>query len=721
MKGEAVFVLLGQGSTNAALVTFTVYLSGVFFLAWLSNRLLRGRKFLSEYFLGSRSLGVWAFALTFAATSASGGSFTGFPSKIYTHGWILALWIASYMVVPLCAMGLLAKRINQVARLSGSITVPDVLRDRFNSPALGLAAVCLLIFFMSFNLVAQFKSGSEILRTMLQDVGLFHVAVQTVATSGWWERLGGSMDPAYTLCLLVFALVVVAYTAYGGFHAVVWTDVLQGVVMVGGVLIMLPLVLWEVGGLPNATRQLADMEPPRLGTAALELVCPPADDCHLGYVWFSVSDESVGQERLFRVSGSVSVPAGRSRIENIPIAEIRTPSERMAARRRLRDIQLVDRFKERLTRLKQSQLKCVETPAASERSDSQTADLVNLLQDELERLREKDEALEDGDVGAGRWELTRLAEYDFGAGRKGVYVYGPGPVPPHLDDDQSTDSNLRGAAMDGFLPLSLAVSFFFMWSISGAGQPSSMVRLMAFRSTGTLRRAIFTVAVYYSLIYFPLVVIFCCARILLPGMELESDRIMPQMAVTLTQNIGQGWLAGLLVAAPFAAVMSTVDSFLLMISSALVRDVYQRNIHPEVSERAVKRMSYTMTVVVGVAALAGALNPPRFLQDIIVYTGSGLAACFLAPVAYALYWPRATSAGCLSGMIAGFLGHLALYVGGIFANGSFYEPYRLFQLDPIIFGLLISFLTVPLVSRWSRLPDDRLVALYFYRRGERPL
>ena len=72
---------------NAALYTFLVYILVVFGLAWLANKLLRERSFLSEYFLGSRSLCIWAFALTFAATSASGGSFTGFPSKIYTHGW----------------------------------------------------------------------------------------------------------------------------------------------------------------------------------------------------------------------------------------------------------------------------------------------------------------------------------------------------------------------------------------------------------------------------------------------------------------------------------------------------------------------------------------------------------------------------------------------------------------------------------------------------------
>ena len=85
----------------------------VFGLAALSRRLLRSREFLKEYFLGSRSLGVWALALTFAATSASGGSFTGFPSLIYMHGWVLALWIGSYMIFPICTMGLLGKRINQ--------------------------------------------------------------------------------------------------------------------------------------------------------------------------------------------------------------------------------------------------------------------------------------------------------------------------------------------------------------------------------------------------------------------------------------------------------------------------------------------------------------------------------------------------------------------------------------------------------------------------------
>ena len=170
----------------------------------------------------------------------------------------------------------------------------------------------------------------------------------------------------------------------------------------------------------------------------------------------------------------------------------------------------------------------------------------------------------------------------------------------------------------------------------------------------------------------------------MPGMEMESDRIMPAMAVFLTEGVGMGWLAGLLVAAPFAAVMSTVDSFLLMISSAVVRDIYQRNVNPDASEAKIKKMTYAVTIIVGTAAMLGAVNPPQFLQDIIVYTGSGLAACFL----------------------------------GAFTNGSFFKPHLLMNMDPIIVGLFVSFLATYIGCLISPAPPRRLVKKYFYKRKD---
>ena len=95
-------------------------------------------------------------------------------------------------------------------------------------------------------------------------------AVESVIQPLPW--IGGpEADGAYYLCLVVFAVLVVAYTAWGGFRAVVWTDVLQGVVMLLGVVILLGLALSQVGGLANATREVARMVPPENGVLQLEV------------------------------------------------------------------------------------------------------------------------------------------------------------------------------------------------------------------------------------------------------------------------------------------------------------------------------------------------------------------------------------------------------------------------------------------------------------------
>ena len=722
--------------SNAALVTFMIYTLAVFGIAALSNQLMKSKSFMSEYFLGSRGLGVWAFALTFAATSSSGGSFTGFPAKIYTHGWVLALWIGSYMVVPICTMGFIGKRLNQVARISGAITIPDVLRDRFNSKRFGLLAVILIVFFMSFNLVAQFKAGATILKVLLSDVKIFTDFSASVST--WLE--GSTFfgtDGQYLVCLLFFGVAVIAYTTYGGFHAVVWTDVMQGIVMILGVLILLPLAISAVGGLSFATQEMSTMTPPMRGYAEVASTKPLTEAVVLDNDdWLMSSTRN--PTRVFRVARPATIQPG-DEINFVEVLEITSPSE---VKRILAgeddsvtmkgEIDL--NFREDLVAVTFSnpgdsrgsitvhpgpmtgdyEFKSGEYVVAKDSKGTlrnfRVVEAAGPFQVPLNvdlRVAEGN----DFDSAVMTWNkdnpLTLVSasmspvSYQYGHGEQGHYVTGPGPSP--------RDSL-------GFLPLSVAISFFFMWAISGAGQPSNMVRLMAFNNSRTLQRAIFTVAIYYTCIYLPLVVIFCCARVLVPGMEAEPDRIMPEMAVYLTDSIGAGWLGGLLIAAPFAAVMSTVDSFLLMISSAVVRDIYQRNIKPDASEGSIKKMSYLCTLIVGTAAMVVAINPPNFLQDIIVYVGSGLAACFLAPVVFLLYWPRATESGCIIGMLSGFAAHFAMYTAGIFTNGSFFRPYRLFDFDPIIVGLGVSFLITFLATRATTPPSEEIVRKYFYRK-----
>jgi Na+/pantothenate symporter len=562
------------------LVAFAAYMLGVFLLGALSHTLLKRGTFLKEYFLGDRKLNAWVLGLTYVATSVSAGSFVGFPSLIYSFGWVMAFWIGGYMVSGLVSKGVLAKRLNQVSRLSGAITVPDVLRDRFQSPALGSLAGLFLLIFLVVNLVAQFKAGGVILSQAtggVRDSGVYRFAEERTAhglrVTGVWSPDADSPDamyghdyPDYILGLMIFALTVVAYTAYGGFWAVTWTDVLQGLVILAGAVLLMVLALIKVGGMESATQSLRHTDPRLLS--------------------------------------------------------------------------------------------------------------------------------------------------------------GPGP--------------------QAYVPLTLAVSYFCLWTLGAMGQPVGMVRLMACRDTPTLRRSLFLIGVYYALIYLPLVVTFLCARAIFPNQYVaHSDVIMPVMALKVTEDFPV--VGGLLLAAPFAAAMSAVAGFLLLMSSSLVRDLYQRNFNPNVSPRSVRWISYGTTALVGLVVTAVAFHPPHFLQYLIILSGAGMACTFLAPTVMALYWPRATRVGALAALWSGFLIVIVLYALGWMGIGKgenrperplqaaiqgeegpgaasaesretveeLIRPYYLLGLDPLVHGLVASFGVGIGVSLLTQPPPPDHVDRYF--------
>src|SRR5262245_22027249 len=170
-----------------------------------ANRWTERGNFLKGYFRGNRGLGPWSMALT--ATVMSGGTFMGFPALVYQYGWVLALWIASYMVVPLCTFAVLGKRMGQLSRQTGAITVPELLRERFRSPTLGTTASFLMVFILAFSLVGQFKAGAIIMQLVLP----------SPPPALAWKV--ADQSPEFMFGLAIFTLVVVSYTVYGGFLA----------------------------------------------------------------------------------------------------------------------------------------------------------------------------------------------------------------------------------------------------------------------------------------------------------------------------------------------------------------------------------------------------------------------------------------------------------------------------------------------------------------------
>src|SRR5262249_34162271 len=120
--------------------------------------------------------------------------------------------------------------------------------------------------------------------------------------------------------------------------------------------------------------------------------------------------------------------------------------------------------------------------------------------------------------------------------------------------------------------------------------------------------------------------------------------------------------------------------------------------------------------LVGVGVMIAAMNPPRYLQYFIVFTGTGQSCSFLFPMLLCLYWKRATRQGMLAGMVGGGLTVLTLYVFGWLGYGEYRiapeAPLYLLGFDPIVWGFLVS-LTLCVTVSLATKPNPEQVAKYF--------
>lgn len=543
------------------LAALFVVMAASVWLGVLAQKAVERGSFMKGFFLGNRDLGSWALALT--ATVQSGGTFVGFPSLVYSYGWTVAIWIAGYIVVPLSGFALVGKRLAQFSRLTGAITVPDLFRHRFQDPRLGLVASLLIMYFLIFTTIAQFKAGALVMK--LAWPGSTALALPDDAAPADAAASETQIDYPYYFGLALFTLTVVGYTVLGGFLASVWADLFQSVLMLIGVMILLVVSLQLAGGLEQATR------------TAIEKTGP-------GYVF------APGYDAGHKSAVAAAQAEGRS-----------PPSPRM------------------------------------------------------------------------------------------------------------------------FLPVGLAFSMFFLWVFGGVGSPASIVRVMACRDATTLRRSIIILGVYNFLIYIPLIIICICARAILPELSPQhSDEVIPRMSMLATAHMpGGSFVAGLILAAPFGAVMATVSCYLLVIASGLVHDVYQRFIDPDVTEHQLKRMTTIVMILIGVLAVAANLRPIDYLQVLVVFSAESAAATFVIPALMAAYWRRASATGVLAAMLAGGGTTLGLWIIGsllpdaeIGARTSF-QPYYLGEMIPIVWSLLASLITGVVVSLSTRPPRPEWIAYLF--------
>ena len=191
-------------------------------------------------------------------------------------------------------------------------------------------------------------------------------------------------------------------------------------------------------------------------------------------------------------------------------------------------------------------------------------------------------------------------------------------------------------------------SFWILVGVGVVGLPQVAVRAMSYKTSKGMHRALIigTVVVGFIMLGMHLTGVF--ARAVMPGIEV-GDTVMPRIAMEVLPS----WLSGIVLAAPMAAIMSTVDSLLLLVSSAVVKDVYLNYVKPEADDQTIKRFSIGVTTVIGVLVFAMAIHPPELLIWLNLFSFGGLEAAFIWPVIMGLYWKKGNASGALASILMG--------------------------------------------------------------------
>lgn len=165
-------------------------------------------------------------------------------------------------------------------------------------------------------------------------------------------------------------------------------------------------------------------------------------------------------------------------------------------------------------------------------------------------------------------------------------------------------------------------------------------------------------------------------RAIIPDLQIP-DQVIPSLMLKVLPPFA----AGIFLAAPMAAIMSTINAQLLQSSATLIKDLYL-GIRPQArdNEKWLSRLSQLVTLLLGLLLLLAAWRPPEMIIWLNLLAFGGLEAVFLWPLVLGLYWERANTLGALCSMVTSAICYLLLISIKV----------SIFKLHPIVPSLLFS-------------------------------
>ncbi len=212
-----------------------LYVSSLLVIGWIGHKAKKENS-MADFYLGGRGLGIFVLLLTLYATQYSGNTMLGFVGKAYREGFQLLSAVTAMMAV-IGGYVIFAPKLHTLSHRRGYITVGDYVQDRFQRRPLTVAVALLGIFAL----------GNFIL-TNLKVLGLL---VESIS--------GGRVS--FETAVVLLSIIIFVYEALGGLRSVAWTDVIQGVILLAGIVAIFIALQVHYGGLPGLSPALEEARP----------------------------------------------------------------------------------------------------------------------------------------------------------------------------------------------------------------------------------------------------------------------------------------------------------------------------------------------------------------------------------------------------------------------------------------------------------------------------
>ncbi len=229
-------VLLGK----TGIIFMIVYLSALIIVG-LIGRFTRKENSLADFYLAGRGMGLFVLFLTLYATQYSGNTLIGFAGKAYREGY-LAIVSVTFMMAVIGGYLIFAPKLYKLSQQFRFITVGDYIQQRFNSRILTILAVIICIIALGNYIITNLKAVGHIVE----------------ATTGG--------DIKFIHGVIGLSLIMVLYETLGGLRSVAWTDVIQGVLLLLGCVVIFGAIEYQYGGL-TATASFLMAKRPELWQA----------------------------------------------------------------------------------------------------------------------------------------------------------------------------------------------------------------------------------------------------------------------------------------------------------------------------------------------------------------------------------------------------------------------------------------------------------------------